>query len=312
MISLVGCTGFVGSNIAAGGEVDGLYNSKNITEAFGTGPELLIYAGLRAEKFLAEKFPEEDLKQIGTAKENIRRIAPENLVLISTVDVYEDSFHATEETPAKGAGAYGRHRAELEQWVRSEYPEALIVRLPGLFGKGIKKNFIYDYIHFLPALLNETKFEELSAKAPELKEAYVLNEKGFFQLTDLSAPERSALRTVFEKLGFSALNFTDSRGIFQYYCLEHLYRDIFTALDNNIKTLNIATEPVSIHEIYEYLTGESFVNEITDRPPHYDARTVHYRAYGGFPAEDGRGGYLYSKEEVLNEIKRFAEKETLG
>ncbi|MEG2500937.1 MAG: NAD(P)-dependent oxidoreductase, partial [Oscillospiraceae bacterium] len=33
--ALVGYTGFVGSNIAAAHPFDGLYNSKNIKEAFG-------------------------------------------------------------------------------------------------------------------------------------------------------------------------------------------------------------------------------------------------------------------------------------
>lgn len=309
MISLVGSTGFVGGNIAKAGKVDGLYHSKNIEEAYGTKPKILIYAGLRAEKFLAEKFPEQDLEQIRIAEENIQKIAPEKLVLISTIDVYEDSFHATEETPALGQGHYGKNRAQLEEWVRENFKDYLIVRLPGLFGTGIKKNFIYDYIHFLPALLNEAKFAELSEKKPELKDCYALNEKGFYQLQDLSADEKAALRLVFEELGFSALNFTDSRGVFQYYNLEHLYGDIFTALDNNINVLNITTEPVAIHEIYEFLSGEVFVNEISDRPPHYDARCLYWKSFGGISAADGNGGYLYTKEEVLNEIKRFTYKE---
>ena len=52
MVVLVGYTGFVGSNIyaAAGDRIDAVYNSKNIEKAFGTNPDLLIYAGLRAEK----------------------------------------------------------------------------------------------------------------------------------------------------------------------------------------------------------------------------------------------------------------------
>ena len=49
MTSLVGYTGFVGSNIykSAGGRIKGLYNSKNIEDAYDTTPDLLIYAGVR-------------------------------------------------------------------------------------------------------------------------------------------------------------------------------------------------------------------------------------------------------------------------
>ena len=310
MISLVGCTGFVGENIARAGKFEGLYHSSNIEEAYGTKPDLLIYAGLRAEKFLAEKFPEKDLASIHEAEENIKRIAPLKPVLISTIDVYEDPFHATEETSAKGQGAYGRNRAQMEEWIKENYSDYLIVRLPGLFGTGIKKNFIYDYIHYIPALLNEAKFAELSGKNESLKEYYALNEKGFYQCRALSDTERTEVRKIFEQLGFSALNFTDSRGIFQYYNLEHLYRDIFVALDNNIKILNIMTEPVTVCEIYKHLTGESFLNELGKEPPHYDARSLYYPAFSGFAAEDGTGGYLYSKKQVLDEIKRFVDKET--
>ena len=44
MKALVGYTGFVGSNIYAGanGKIDASYNSKNIEEAYGTEPDLLI------------------------------------------------------------------------------------------------------------------------------------------------------------------------------------------------------------------------------------------------------------------------------
>ena len=45
MKALVGYTGFVGSNIYTSGEFDAVYNSKNIEEAFGTKPDLLVYAG---------------------------------------------------------------------------------------------------------------------------------------------------------------------------------------------------------------------------------------------------------------------------
>ena len=57
MRALVGYTGFVGGNLAAAGTFDGLYNSKNIEEAFGTKPDILYYAAVPAEKFTANRFP---------------------------------------------------------------------------------------------------------------------------------------------------------------------------------------------------------------------------------------------------------------
>ena len=90
MKAIVGYTGFVGSNIYASGEFDAAFNSKNIEEAYGSRPELLVYAGLRAEKFLANNDPQKDLEQVLQAEENIRKIAPRKLILISTIDVFKN------------------------------------------------------------------------------------------------------------------------------------------------------------------------------------------------------------------------------
>ena len=88
MNALVGYTGFVGSNIYETGSFDQVYNSKNIEDAYGTNPDLLIYAGLRAEKYLANNAPEKDMELIEQAQENIEKINPKKLVLISTIDVF--------------------------------------------------------------------------------------------------------------------------------------------------------------------------------------------------------------------------------
>jgi len=68
--------------------------------------------------------------------------------LVSTVDVYPVPIEVDEETPIESrlASAYGRHRRVLERFVEDHF-DSLIVRLPGLFGTGIKKNIIYDFMH---------------------------------------------------------------------------------------------------------------------------------------------------------------------
>ena len=84
MTAVVGYSGFVGSKIYAAGKFDAVYNSKNIREAYGTNPDLLIYAGLRAEKYLANQAPQKDMERISLAEDNIAKINPKKLVLIST------------------------------------------------------------------------------------------------------------------------------------------------------------------------------------------------------------------------------------
>ena len=73
---LVGYSGFVGSNICSKYLFDGLYDSKNIETAYGTNPDLLVYSGVPAQKFLANKEPEKDFKTIQGAIKNITNINP--------------------------------------------------------------------------------------------------------------------------------------------------------------------------------------------------------------------------------------------
>lgn len=299
--ALVGYTGFVGSNIYAAGKIDAAYNSKNIKDAYGTHPDLLIYAGLRAEKYLANNAPEKDMELIRQAEENITKINPKKLVLISTIDVFKVPKNVDENSviDTENLHPYGYNRYQLELWVRENYPDALIIRLPGLFGKNIKKNFIYDYINVIPFMLKKAKFDELAAKDPGLKKYYQFQDNGFYKV-NVSDDEREELKNRFKILGFSALNFTDSRSVYQFYNLGRLWDDIQTALKAGITLWHPATEPVSAGEIYKYLTGKEFVNELNGAPADYGYKTVYAYVFGG------KAGYIESKKEILNEIKEFA------
>lgn len=303
MKAIVGYTGFVGSNIYEKGSFDAAYNSKNISQAYGTSPDLLVYAGLRAEKYLANSMPEKDMELIEQAERNIELIAPQKLVLISTIDVFKVPVGVNEETEIdeNGLQAYGLNRARLEQWVRKNYPDALIVRLPGLFGKNIKKNFIYDYIKRVPAMLKKEKMEELCAIDARLADYYSLQPNGFYKCRELDDPDTIVLKAVLEKVHFSALNFTDSRSEYQFYPLSRLWGDISVALDNDLRLFHPATEPLSAGVLYEYLTGESFVNEIGVKPAFYDYKTKYSALFG---RDDG---YIMGRQEVMQEIKSFVE-----
>lgn len=301
MNALVGYTGFVGSNLYENGKFDVVYNSKNIEEAYGLEPDLLVYAGLRAEKYLANNAPEQDMEQIIRAEENIKKIKPKKLVLISTVDVFKEPRNVDEnsEIDTENLHAYGYNRYQLELWVRKHDPEALIIRLPGLFGKNIKKNFIYDYMNLIPFMLKQKKMQELNKKDQELMEYYTLQKNGFYKVKELNENEKGFLKNKFRNLGFSALNFTDSRSIYQFYPLSRLWSDIQIAFQNNIRLWHPATEPVSAGEVYEYLTGEKFVNELAGRPADYDYKTIWAEEFGG------EQGYICNRQTILNYIREF-------
>jgi hypothetical protein len=304
MQSLVGYTGFVGSNLASQNKFDQLYNSKNIHNAFGTQPDLLIYAGIPAQKFIANKFPEQDYQVIQTAIKNIQNINPKKLILISTIDVYKTPINVDETTPidTHDLHPYGLNRYLVEQWVQNNqslFDQHLILRLPGLFGKNLKKNFIYDFIQIIPAMLTQEKYNQLAQHSHLIKKSFALQDNGFYQCKNLDTISQAQLKQTFQQLGFTALNFTDSRARFQFYNLNHLWQHIQTALDHQIPLLNTATEPIQIAELYQYLTDQKFDNHI-DRPIlSYDYKTIHDQLF------NGQNGYLASKTSLLEQIKSF-------
>lgn len=303
--ALVGYTGFVGSNIyaSAGDKIKGLYNSKNIEAAYGIKSDLLIYAGLRAEKYLANKDPERDMQLILQAEENISKIDPNKLVLISTIDVFKRPVEVDEDAgiDTEGLHAYGYNRYMLECWVRDNYPDALIIRLPGLYGKNLKKNFIYDYIHVIPSALKVEKMDELCGSDKDIVNYYKLYDDGFYRVKQISALEEKELKERFRSVRFSALNFTDSRAVYQYYDLSRLWDDIQILLNNDIRLWHAAVEPVSAGELFTYLCGDTFSNEISALPAYYDYKTKYSAMF------EGNDGYIADKQKVLESIKRFVE-----
>ena len=304
---LIGYTGFVGSNLHMQYGFDDVFNSTNIEDAFELNPDLCVYAGVRAEKFLSNSNPEADKAVIENAIENIKRINPKRLVLISTIDVFASSDGSDENTPVveEGLHAYGYNRYQLEKWCVANIENCHIMRLPGLFGANIKKNFIYDIIHILPTALNESKFIEFAEKEELVGKHYIKQENGFYMLKSLADAERANLLEAFKRLGFSALNFTDSRAVFQFYNLAYLWGHTKFAVDSGIKLLHLAVEPVSAYELYHAIRGEDFTNEITATPPSYNLKSIHAEVFGGIR------GYIFSKQRVINEVRNFIKNYTI-
>ena len=151
MKALIGHTGFVGSNLKEQYIFDDFYNSKNIRNIGGKKFDLIVCAGARGTKWKANKFPETDFNEIYRLIYHLDKVKFKQMVLISTIAVYEN--------PAENA--YGKHRLFLETYLQNKHSNVTVVRLPALFGKGLKKNPIYDMINrkyeYLPHL--ESQFQ---------------------------------------------------------------------------------------------------------------------------------------------------------
>ena len=148
--ALVGYTGFVGSNLLQFYKFDHLYNSKNFHEAQDKTFDILFFCGVPAVKWYANKHPEEDDSVMNKLKGILERVHAKKVVLISTIDVYETVDSQVNEDHVINHGVnhvYGKNRYVFEEFIRTRYEDHHIVRLPALFGKGLKKNVIYDLIH---------------------------------------------------------------------------------------------------------------------------------------------------------------------
>lgn len=247
--ALIGYTGFVGGNIAAQHEFDDVYNSKNIADIEGQEYDLVVSAANRAEMWRINQEPEKDLAEINEFIDHIKKVKIKKLVLISTVGVYKNPNGANEDTPIEtdGLTPYGLNRHHLEQFCTENF-DTTIVRLPGLFGEGLKKNVIFD-------LLNDNNVDRIHKD-----------------------------------------------GVYQYYNLANIWKDIQVALDNNLPLVNLATPPVSTEEVARECFGIEFTNEPTDvKPAFWDMHSKYADVY------DGEGDYLYSKTQELADIKAFVD-----
>lgn len=146
--ALIGSTGFVGSNLRCQISFDAHFHASDIQEIMGRGFDLVVCAGAPATKWQANAQPEADRANLAGLMDCLRTIQARRFILISTVDVYPQPAGVYEQSPIDPslACAYGRHRFELEGFARERF-DALIVRLPGLFGPGLKKNMLFDLLH---------------------------------------------------------------------------------------------------------------------------------------------------------------------
>lgn len=149
--ALIGYTGFVGSNLLSSGglEFDYLYNSKNFQDMKERKFDTVICAGVSAVKWQANKDPISDITQINALMDALSTIEAKQFILISTVDVYPDPNNVDEDTDINGLPnhPYGLHRLCLENFVKINFPNFLIFRLPALFGPNLKKNILFDLLN---------------------------------------------------------------------------------------------------------------------------------------------------------------------
>lgn len=306
---LIGGTGFVGGNLRAQRPFARHYSSATVADIAGERFSTLVCAGAPATMWAANADPEGDRANLRRLAERIASARFDRLVLISTIAVLDDLGAGYTERTARfeAARAYGRNRRELET-VLVERHGATVLRLPALFGPGLRKNFVFDLINPVPGFLKPALFDTLRASFDAEARAaadqlYRLDEPLGMMRLDRGrldgSPERALLTAAFRRAGFTAPGFTNGRTTFQLYNLDLLAGDIERCLARSLPVLHVCSEPLGAAEIHQALLGQTFRN---DGPPeiHEDMRSDHASLWGS------DGPYLYGRDSVLADLLAFA------
>ena len=147
--ALIGDSGYVGGSLRGQTGFASAYRSTNIGQIDGQDFAVVVCAGAPGKKWIANQDPQSDRQNLERLMSHLAKVSCDTFVLISTVDVFKHPVAVDELTVVDEVGLrpYGLHRRLLESFVASEFPNHLIVRLPGLVGPGLRKNVIYDFLH---------------------------------------------------------------------------------------------------------------------------------------------------------------------
>lgn len=147
-ISLIGYSGFIGQQLMKdyGKEIGNIYNSKNIKKLKDVRHDTIIIAAPSATKWQANKNPKEDLAKVFKLIEAIQGVEANEVIHLSTCDVFEYSPKLLnfELDTTFSAQPYSKHRQMLEEAVKGL--NFRILRLPTVYGQGMKKNILFDLI----------------------------------------------------------------------------------------------------------------------------------------------------------------------
>ncbi|WP_246098724.1 hypothetical protein [Paracoccus laeviglucosivorans] len=257
----------------------------------------------------ANRAPQNDTARIDQIMGHLSRIKAKKLVLISTIATLKDFGHGQDEgtTAYEEDLAYGRNRRRLEAFCAENFDRHLILRLPALFGHGLRKNMLFDLMNPLPSMLTHQRRDALAAALEPATAARLMSFYRFDDVTTMwhldrnavdASDDRQQLGAAVKAAGFEALRFTNPASQFQFFDLSQLSDVIDNAMDAGLSLLHLAPEPLQAQTVVAALRGEQ-MPESTARIHREDMQTRHASLFG----QSGR--YTASAEQVLAGLKQF-------
>lgn len=306
---LIGATGFVGSALQRQTPFDARFHSRNVAEIEGQKFDCVVCAAAPGSMLEANTAPERDRAQIHGLIERLSKVQTDRFVLISSIAVLSDfaGRHVENTRDFQKDLAYGRHRRELEAFVEDHFASKLIVRLPALFGRGLRKNFIFDLMNPVPSMLTAEKCAILrEGLGCDLSDwvggLYTPDEAtGLLKLDRASMnadTRRKGLEAAVGEMSLSATQFHNRATTYQYYEIERLWRDIVIASEAGLTRLHCASEPLKASVIHKRLTGKD-MPETGARLHREDMHSQHAVFWGT------SGPYLFDADATLDRLEAF-------
>lgn len=143
---IIGYTGFIGGYLARQIKSKNLYNTKNIVNISKKNYDIVYCCAPSSAMWIAKKNPIEDFLNISNLIKNFKNIKTKKFILISTIEVYKKKNFCDENSSdfSNDVYSYGYNRYLIEEAAKKIFKNLLIVRLPIVYGLGVKKNIIFD------------------------------------------------------------------------------------------------------------------------------------------------------------------------
>tara|TARA_Y100000590_G_scaffold447629_1_gene583123 strand:+ start:2516 stop:3448 length:933 start_codon:yes stop_codon:yes gene_type:complete len=303
--ALIGYSGLIGKNLSDQTYFKYKFNSKNIHKIKSKEYDLVVCAGAPGKMHLANKFPKNDKIKINKLIYNLKKVKTKKFVLISTIQVFKNLRAKNSETSKNFNKkiTYGKNRRMLEIFCEKKFKNLTIIRLPSVFGKFLKKNFIHDLFNPMPMMLNHQRFLKTIKKIPYkykniFKNFYRKKDNNYFLKKIIKNKAYNNIIKILNQNNLSASSFTNPNSSFQYYFLKNLWNDISYLLNKDIKVINFSCQPLTAKNIYKKLKKK---NMKSNNAIIYEANMVSkYSKYW-----NSRTNYLYNKKEIIKQLLNF-------
>lgn len=104
---------------------------------------------------------------------------------------------------------------------------------------------------------------------------------------------------IYDLIHDNLLEKINPNGVFQWYDLNDLWTDIQIAVDNDLKLVNFATEPIETSEFVSIYFPDKKIGQDSGPAGHYDFRSKYANIW------KGENGYIRNKKKILERLGRY-------